>query len=68
VTYINEDEHHRLPPPRTHLLAQDEGKRSFGTMNSNQTESNSGKNKSGSDSRSGEGNALAVLLANVRPD
>lgn len=46
--------------------------RSFGTMNSggsnsggsNQNESGSGK-KSGSDSKSGEANALAVLLANV---
>lgn len=47
---------------------QSNSKRSFGTMNSgasNQNESVSGKNKSGSDSKSGEANALAVLLANV---
>lgn len=42
-------------------------KKSFGTSNENQ--SGSGKNISGSDSKSGEANALAVLLANVaRPD
>ena len=43
-------------------------KKSFGTIESgasNENESGSGKNYSGSDSKSGEANALAVLLANV---
>lgn len=46
----------------------DLSKASFGTLNSgsNQNDSISNKNKSGSRNKSTEGNALAVLLANFQ--
>jgi hypothetical protein len=70
VYYINEDDKERKYTSK-HLKRQqsknDTSKASFGTMNSasNENESGSGKNQSGSGSKSGESNALAVLLANI---
>jgi hypothetical protein len=67
VYYINEDDKGGRFAAK-HLKRQhDTSKRSFGTMNSgsNENESGSGKNQSGSGSKSGESNALAVLLANI---
>lgn len=71
VYYINEDDK-GVKYPAKKLRRQksnhnSSSKRSFGTMNSasNENESGSGKNQSGSGSKSGESNALAVLLANI---
>ena len=70
--YIDEDrdeKKHIQRKVKSGKVFQGKSKKSYGTMNSgsNQNESGSGRKSGGSQSRSSQGNALAVLLGNREP-